>query len=149
MLSFLIHNCFKEYVCSWQLCNLSGLQLLRSPICFFAVNGRMKTFRNWGGSFIYRQFGETWMWKVRRKGSLCCCLVAKSCPTLLPPHGQQPTRLLCLWVSQARILEWVAISYPGDLPDSGIKLESPAWAGRFFTIKSPGKTSLFVASEYP
>ena len=54
-----------------------------------------------------------------------------------------------LWVSQATILEWVAISFPGDLPDSGIKLESPALAGRFFTTKSPGKTSLFVASEYP
>ena len=29
-------------------------------------------------------------------------------------------------VSQAGILEWVAISSPGDLPDPGIKLESPA-----------------------
>ena len=28
---------------------------------------------------------------------LCCCLIAKSCPTLLRPHGQQPARLLCLW----------------------------------------------------
>ena len=25
----------------------------------------------------------------------CCCLVAKSCPTLLQLHRQQPTRLLC------------------------------------------------------
>ena len=29
-------------------------------------------------------------------------------------------------ISQARILEWVAISSPGDLPDPGIKLISPA-----------------------
>ena len=31
---------------------------------------------------------------------LCCCcycLVAKLCPTLLQPHGLQPTRLLCPW----------------------------------------------------
>ena len=27
----------------------------------------------------------------------CCCLVAKSCLTLLWPHAQQPTRLLCPW----------------------------------------------------
>ena len=27
----------------------------------------------------------------------CCCLVTKSCPTLLQPHGIQPTRLLCSW----------------------------------------------------
>ena len=28
---------------------------------------------------------------------------------------------------------------PGDLPDPGIKLESPALAGRFFTTLPPGK----------
>ena len=27
----------------------------------------------------------------------CCCSVPKSCPTLLLPHGLQPTRLLCPW----------------------------------------------------
>ena len=27
----------------------------------------------------------------------CCCLVAKSYPTLLQPHGLQPTRLLYPW----------------------------------------------------
>ena len=39
-------------------------------------------------------------------------------------------------ISQARILEWIAISDPaGDLPDPGIELESltsPALAGGFF-----------------
>ena len=29
-------------------------------------------------------------------------------------------------ISQARILEWVAISFPGDLPDPWIKSESPS-----------------------
>ena len=38
-----------------------------------------------------------------------CCLVTKSCPTLLQPHGLQPARLL-YGISQVRILEWVAIS---------------------------------------
>ena len=28
---------------------------------------------------------------------LPCCLVAKSCPTLLQPHGLQPARLLHPW----------------------------------------------------
>ena len=39
-------------------------------------------------------------------------------------------------VFQARILEWVAVSSPGDLPDPGIKpssLMSPALADGFFT----------------
>ena len=38
--------------------------------------------------------------------------------------------------SQARILDWVAISpHHGDLPDPGIEQASPAWAGRFFTTE--------------
>ena len=36
-------------------------------------------------------------------------------------------------VLQARILEWVAISSSGDLPDSGVKSVSPALAGGFLT----------------
>ena len=45
-------------------------------------------------------------------------------------------------ISQARVLEWVAISVPGDLPDPGLELmspASPAMAGRFFTTAPPGK----------
>ena len=45
-------------------------------------------------------------------------------------------------ISQARILEWVAISSSGDLPDPGIEPESPAapaLAGRFSTGEPPGK----------
>ena len=46
-------------------------------------------------------------------------------------------------ISQARILEWVAIS-PGYLPDSGIEPVSSALAGRFFTTKprKPGAVVL-------
>ena len=39
----------------------------------------------------------------------------------------------------ARILEWVAISSPRDLPDPGIEPMSPALAGRFFTTELPGR----------
>jgi len=42
-------------------------------------------------------------------------------------------------IPQARILEWVAILSPGDLPNPGIKptsLMSPALAGRFFTTSA-------------
>ena len=46
------------------------------------------------------------------------CSVTKSRPTLRP-HGLEPPRLLCPWISQARILEWVATSSPGDLQDAG------------------------------
>ena len=42
-------------------------------------------------------------------------------------------------ISQARILEWVAISFSGDLPNPGIELTSPALAGGFFNTELPGK----------
>ena len=31
---------------------------------------------------------------------------------------------------------------PGDLPDAGIELRSPALAGGFFTIEPPGKPNI-------
>ena len=45
-------------------------------------------------------------------------------------------------IFQARILEWVAISYSGDLPNLEMKptsLASPALAGRFLNTAPPGK----------
>ena len=47
-------------------------------------------------------------------------------------------------IFHARILEWVTISYPGDLSDPGIELASPALAGGFFTTVLPGKPRRFV-----
>ena len=41
----------------------------------------------------------------------CSFLVPKSHPTLCNPHGLQPTRLLFPGIFQARILEWVVISF--------------------------------------
>ena len=68
-----------------------------------------------------------------------CAVLTQSCLTLLQTCGQYPARLLCPWISQARILEWVAFPSPGDLPDPGIKPASPALAGGFLTTEPPGK----------
>ena len=46
---------------------------------------------------------------------------------------------------QARILEWVAIPSPGDLPNPGIQPVSPvapALADGFFTTETPGKPDM-------
>ena len=40
---------------------------------------------------------------------------------------------------QAKILEWIAISFSRDLPNPGIEHTSPVLAGGFFTTESPGK----------
>ena len=46
---------------------------------------------------------------------------------------------LSMGILQARILEWVALLSPGDLPNPGIEpasLMSSALAGRFFTTSA-------------
>ena len=48
-------------------------------------------------------------------------------------------------ILQARILEWVAILPPGELPNPGIRtwsLKSPALAGRFFTTSATWETQV-------
>ena len=42
-------------------------------------------------------------------------------------------------ILQARILEWVAISFSGDLPNPGIKPRSPALQADTLTSEPPGK----------
>ena len=55
-------------------------------------------------------------------------------------------------ISQARILEWIAISFSLDLPHPVVEPSSPALAGGFFTTEPPGKpiiysTWLIIKSE--
>ena len=58
---------------------------------------------------------------------LCVCAKSlQSCPTLCNPMDCSPPDSSVHRILQARILEWVACPPPGDLPDPGIKLESPA-----------------------
>ena len=47
-------------------------------------------------------------------------------------------------IFQARILEWVAISFSKDISDPGIEPESPALSGRFFTAEPWGKAVIML-----
>ena len=70
---------------------------------------------------------------------------AQSCSTLWDPMDCSPPGSSVRGISQARILEWGAISYSRDLPDPGIKpasLVPPVLAGRFFTTVLPGKPTM-------
>ena len=81
------------------------------------------------------------------KYSCCCCLDAKSSQTLCDPMDCSAPGPSFHGISQARILEWVAISFSRDLP----ALEpnpSPALAGRFFTAEPPGKPLLAIYPSY-
>ena len=69
----------------------------------------------------------------------CCCIVALSCLTLCDPMDYSPPDSSVHGILQARILEWVAMPPPGDLPDPEIEpvsLMSPALTGRFFTTSA-------------
>ena len=48
-------------------------------------------------------------------------LVTQSYPTLCDPTDCSPPGFSVCGILQARILEWVAIPSPGDLPDPGIE----------------------------
>ena len=61
-------------------------------------------------------------------------LVAQPYPTLGNPVDCSPPGSSVHGILQPRILEWVA--FP---PDTGIKPESPALAGGFFTAAPPGR----------
>ena len=59
--------------------------------------------------------------------SVCACVHAQSslqsCPALLqPPVDCSPPGCSVHEIIPARILEWVAFSFPGALPDPGIEL---------------------------
>ena len=76
---------------------------------------------------------ETWVrplvWEdllEKGKAAAAAAKLLQSCPTLCngsPPGSPVPGIL------QGRILEWIAVPSPGDLPNPGIKPRSPAlWA---------------------
>ena len=52
-------------------------------------------------------------------------LVAQLCLIFVTPWGLYPPSSSIHGILQARILEWVALLSPGDLPNSGIKPSSP------------------------
>ena len=66
-------------------------------------------------------------------------LAAQLCPTLCDSMDCSSPDSSVHGILQARILQWVAISSPRDLPNPGIEPSSPALASRFFTTEPPGK----------
>ena len=74
---------------------------------------------------------------------LSCCKteseVTQSFLTLCDPMDCSPPDSSVHGIFQARILEWAAISSPGDLPNPGIKPRSPALKVAFLTTAPLGK----------
>ena len=74
------------------------------------------------------------------------CAPAQLCPALGEPVDRSPPGSFVHRISQARILEWVAISFSRDLPDpetEPVSLASPASSGEFFTTSTTHTSLLF------
>ena len=70
--------------------------------------------------------------------------VAQQCPTLGDPMDY--TRAMEL---QARILEWVAFSFPGDLPNPGTELKSPTLQADSLPAEPQGKPVYSKPTVFP
>ena len=78
----------------------------------------------------------TELWQHVTYKFLCACAKSlQSCLTLCNPMDCSPPGCSVHGILQARILEWVAISFSGDLSTPGIQStfpKSPASSGEFF-----------------
>ena len=71
----------------------------------------------------------------------CVHEVAQLCLTLCNPMDCSPPGSSVHGILQARILEWVAIPSPGDLPSPGIKPGHPALQADSLPSEPPGSQS--------
>ena len=96
------------FFCSYSLQTLYDFHVVekwKSNTTFFTfiVSGLRRSFRKHVS--IFNAIEET----LFHRNILSLCML--SSVRLFATHGLYPTRLLCPWNLQARILEWVAISY--------------------------------------
>ena len=71
-------------------------------------------------------------------------LVTQLCLTFCDPMDSSLSSSSVHGISQARILEWVAISSPVDIPNPGIKPRSPALQADSLPYKPPEESLFFL-----
>ena len=77
------------------------------------------------------------VWYILTNDSLC--LVTQSCQTLCDPTDCSSPGSSVHGILQARILEWIAISFPGLLSDPGIEPSSPVSQADSLPSETVGK----------
>ena len=70
-------------------------------------------------------------------------LVSQSCLTLYDPMDCSLPGFSVHGILQARILKWVAIPFPGNLPNPGIEPGSPALQADSLPSEPPGKQTVW------
>ena len=76
-----------------------------------------------------------------------CCLVTKSCLTLLRPHGLQTTRFLCPWDSSGKYVGVGCLFFLQQILQSRDQTHVSCMAGGFFTTEPEGKPSFRIISS--
>ena len=123
---FLRHGCLRRWSISvsvviWN--NLSASLILWPKRSSFTQS---HTHREPGGQW----FTSIWLTQARNTPPLThtkthVCLVAQLCPTFCDPRIVAQKAPLSMGILQARILEWIVIPPPADLPYPGIEPRSP------------------------
>ena len=75
-------------------------------------------------------------------------LVAKSCPALVTPWTVAHQAPLSMGFPSPQDWNELPFPSPGDLPDPGVELASPVFAGRFFTTELPGKLAPHITLDF-
>ena len=73
-------------------------------------------------------------------------LLAQSCPTLCDPMDRSPPASSVLGILQARILEWVAMTFSRGSSQPRDRTQVSCIAGRFFTIRATRDNSIWKRS---
>ena len=81
------------------------------------------------------------LWKTVWRFPMQAYSVTKLCLTLCDPMDCSPPGFSVYEIFQARILEYIAISFSGGLPNPEFQPTSSALVGRFFTTEPPRESS--------
>ena len=73
----------------------------------------------------------------------------RSCLVLCNSEDCSPPGSSVQGILQARILKWIPLSSPWDLPNPGVKPRSPALKAVYLLSKPPGKPSLSYTESKP
>ena len=106
-----------------------------------AHNFGMLCIRNLGTDFNLQTFQNMFDLQTLKLVELCARLseVAQSCPTLCDLMDCSLSGFSVHGIFQARVLEWIAISFSRDLPDPGIEPGFPALQADALPSEPPGK----------
>ena len=76
---------------------------------------------------------------IKASSLVCCCFVAKLCPTLVIPRTVASQAPLSTGFPRQEYWSELLLPSPGHLPDSGIEPTSLAMQADSFTTEPPGK----------